>query len=224
MGWANSSAKVMEPGYFGSLVCYRTDCYRGASYLVCMINANTPYCPPQAWDTPLTGRAEPAQVANVKRAVPVRSVGRRSASTSYRYASDKQCPLCGGRLIRTPRRLQDRLWSMVEPAMRFRCDRFSCQWVGNISGRGSAKSQARGAVSRLLSRATLVALLFAGVGVVVLALLAGTDVFESAAVRRTAMPSSEWEDLTRRLNAGSGALSEPVQLNSAQPVVPQVRR
>ena len=108
--------------------------------------------------------------------------------------------------------------------MRFRCDRFSCQWVGNISGRDSAKPQARGAVSRLLAGATLVALLLAGVGVVTLALFATTDVFESAAVRSTAMPSSEWEDLTRRLNAGSGALSEPVQLDSAQPVVPQVRQ
>ena len=44
----------------------------------------------------------------------------------------KQCPSCGGRLIRMPRRLQDRLWSLVVPSMRCRCDRFSCQWMGNM--------------------------------------------------------------------------------------------
>ena len=130
-------------------------------------------------------------------------VGRKGASSSYRYASDKQCPLCGGRLIRTPRRLQDRLWSLVEPMMRFRCDRFSCQWVGNISGRGTAKPVVRSA--------TLAALLFAGAGVVALALFTTTDIFESAAVRSTAMPSSEWEDLTRRLGVQSDALSTSAQ-------------
>ena len=172
----------------------------------------------------MVGRAEPAQVANVKRAVPSSRARRIASSTRYRYASDKQCPVCGGRLIRTPRRLQDRLWSMAEPVMRFRCDRFSCQWVGNISGRGGAKRLARAAgSSRLLPGATLVALLLVGVGLVTLALFATTDVFESAAVRSTAMPSSEWVDLTRRLNAGSGPLFEPVQ-PSAQPVVPQIRR
>ena len=178
-----------------------------------MINANTPYCPPHA---SAAGPMEPAQVANVKRAVPAPTVGRKGASSSYRYASNKQCPLCGGRLIRTPRRLQDRLWSLMEPMMRFRCDRFSCQWVGNISGHGSAKPVARGAMSRLRPGATLAALLFAGAGVVALALFATTDIFEPAAVRRTAMPSSEWEDLTQRLGVQSDVLSTSAQDGSTR--------
>jgi len=42
------------------------------------------------------------------------------------------CPLCHGTLIRTPRRPIDRLRSLFTPVQRFRCERFTCQWVGNI--------------------------------------------------------------------------------------------
>ena len=189
-----------------------------------MSNADTPDHPPRPWESPLAGRAEPAQVANVKRAVPALKVGRKEASSTYRYASDKRCPLCGGRLIRTPRRLQDRLWSLVEPMMRFRCDRFSCQWVGNVSGRGTKKPAALGTMSRLRPAVTLVALLIAGAGVVALALFVSTDVFESATVRSTAMPSSEWEDLTHRLGLQSGALSTSAQDGSSRTNNGQRRR
>ena len=172
----------------------------------------------------MAGGTEPAQVANVKRAVPALKVGRKEASSTYRYASDKRCPLCGGRLIRTPRRLQDRLWSLVEPMMRFRCDRFSCQWVGNISGRSTTKSAVRGTMSRLRPAVTLVALLIAGAGVVALALFVSTDVFESATVRSTAMPSSEWEDLTRRLGVQSDVLSTSAQDGSTPTINTERRR
>lgn len=44
----------------------------------------------------------------------------------------RSCPLCHGTLIRTPRRPVDRLRSLFTPVQRFRCERFTCQWVGNI--------------------------------------------------------------------------------------------
>ncbi len=76
--------------------------------------------------------AEPAQVAPVKRSLPSRASRHKASVKSYRYVCSKQCPNCGGRLIRMPRRLQDRFWSLVVPSMRCRCDRFSCQWIGNL--------------------------------------------------------------------------------------------
>lgn len=42
------------------------------------------------------------------------------------------CPRCRGNLIRRPRRLIDRLYSLFTPVQRYRCDRFSCRWIGNI--------------------------------------------------------------------------------------------
>ena len=75
----------------------------------------------------------PARVAKVKRSLPKRSSRGTAASHEYhRYASNTQCPHCGGRLMRTARRLRDRVWSLLVPLKRFRCDRFSCQWIGNI--------------------------------------------------------------------------------------------
>lgn len=42
------------------------------------------------------------------------------------------CPRCRGNLIRRPRRPIDRLRSVFTPVQRYRCDRFSCRWTGNI--------------------------------------------------------------------------------------------
>lgn len=42
------------------------------------------------------------------------------------------CPCCDAKLIRIPRRLVDRLLSLLAPVQRFRCTSFQCQWVGNI--------------------------------------------------------------------------------------------
>ncbi len=42
------------------------------------------------------------------------------------------CPRCHGNLIRRPRRFIDRLHSLFTPVQRYRCDRFSCRWIGNI--------------------------------------------------------------------------------------------
>lgn len=43
------------------------------------------------------------------------------------------CPLCGGSLQRVRRRLADRLWSLIRPVRRYRCDNPACGWVGNIA-------------------------------------------------------------------------------------------
>lgn len=43
------------------------------------------------------------------------------------------CPRCRGNLIRRPRRPIDRLYSLFTPVQRYRCDRFSCRWIGNIA-------------------------------------------------------------------------------------------
>lgn|GEM_PF-1930856 len=43
------------------------------------------------------------------------------------------CPRCRGNLIRRPRRPIDRLYSLFTPVQRYRCDQFSCRWIGNIA-------------------------------------------------------------------------------------------
>lgn len=51
-----------------------------------------------------------------------------SESTSARLV----CPLCGHDLVRVPRRLLDRLFSLFAPAHRYRCRMHDCQWEGTI--------------------------------------------------------------------------------------------
>ncbi len=36
-------------------------------------------------------------------------------------------------MSRIPRRLIDRVLSLVRPIQRYRCRNFACQWVGNIA-------------------------------------------------------------------------------------------
>ena len=47
------------------------------------------------------------------------------------------CPLCRWKLIRQRRRPVDRLWSLIQPIKRYRCENFSCQWVGNLATAGT---------------------------------------------------------------------------------------
>lgn len=56
----------------------------------------------------------------------------REELVSYVSTSVHKCPMCQGTLVRTPRRMVDRLWSLVQPLERYRCERFVCQWVGNL--------------------------------------------------------------------------------------------
>lgn len=55
---------------------------------------------------------------------------------SLEPASRVDCPDCGGPASRVPRRLIDRLQSLVRPVQRYRCRSFACQWVGNIPVKG----------------------------------------------------------------------------------------
>ncbi|TAK90883.1 MAG: hypothetical protein EPO06_06045 [Burkholderiaceae bacterium] len=58
----------------------------------------------------------------------------------------QKCPLCGGDLLRVPRRPLDRLVSVVRPVGRYRCMAMQCQWEGNLrrprNGRDAASSPA----------------------------------------------------------------------------------
>lgn len=51
-----------------------------------------------------------------------------------------QCPLCAGALIRIPRRPIDRFTSLFGEHHRFRCERFNCQWEGNLRADGTAEA------------------------------------------------------------------------------------
>lgn len=67
-----------------------------------------------------TASAEPADYLNV----------------NSRYV----CVQCRGNLIRIPRRPIDRFWSLFTPVQRFRCNQFSCQWIGNLPIDGKTSS------------------------------------------------------------------------------------
>jgi len=51
---------------------------------------------------------------------------------SYVTTSIHPCPQCHGPLMRMPRRIVDRAWSLFQPVQRFRCNHFACQWSGNF--------------------------------------------------------------------------------------------
>jgi len=122
-------------------------------------------------------------------------------SPTYRQTSDRQCPLCCGQLIRTPRRLQDRLWSVVEPMMRFRCERFSCQWVGNMKGRdrGGRGEQSQGP----WLKATLITTVLGFASVAIFVVVFARDSLDSPPTRIDGASSAEWQDLTFRLDSHS---------------------
>jgi hypothetical protein len=47
--------------------------------------------------------------------------------------SHRQCPQCGAFLVRIPRRLRDRITSIVTPVHRYHCIGFTCHWEGNLT-------------------------------------------------------------------------------------------
>ena len=58
-----------------------------------------------------------------------------SASMDAGYSSDVSdhaCPNCGEFVFRIPRRLGDRIFSLIVPMHRYRCPGHTCQWEGNI--------------------------------------------------------------------------------------------
>lgn len=50
----------------------------------------------------------------------------------YVSFSSYSCALCGGNLVRTPGRPVDHFWNLFVPVHRYRCNRFLCQWTGNL--------------------------------------------------------------------------------------------
>lgn len=50
------------------------------------------------------------------------------------------CPLCAAELIRIPRRPIDRFTSLFGEHHRFRCERFACQWEGNLRADDTAEA------------------------------------------------------------------------------------
>ncbi len=57
----------------------------------------------------------------------------RKAPPGYLSVSEFKCPLCMGKLLRERRRIVDRLFSLLKPVKRYRCENFDCQWLGNIA-------------------------------------------------------------------------------------------
>jgi hypothetical protein len=51
---------------------------------------------------------------------------------NYTSASRHVCPKCSALLVRTPRRAIDHFLSRFIPVQRYRCERFVCQWQGNL--------------------------------------------------------------------------------------------
>ena len=97
----------------------------------------------------------------------------------YVHASGRQCPLCQGYLIRTPRRAVDRLFSLFKPVLRYRCQRFSCQWNGNLSRREADQpaqgESARAAAQGRVSLAFTIQMVFAVVGTILVILVGTTE-------------------------------------------------
>ncbi|MGZ8271348.1 MAG: hypothetical protein ACXW1T_09075 [Methylophilus sp.] len=51
------------------------------------------------------------------------------------------CPQCGGYILRVPRRISDRIFSIFSTVHRYRCQYFPCQWEGNIRVHNHSNSQ-----------------------------------------------------------------------------------
>ena len=99
--------------------------------------------------------------------------------------------------------------------MRFRCDRFSCQWVGNIIGRNAEQREAQGSRSWLKPGAVVLAALLACAGIIAVSLYFASDVLVSSSAPAAGGPSAEWNYLGQRLGSEPAAASAPVQADGA---------
>jgi hypothetical protein len=52
-------------------------------------------------------------------------------------AKARECPQCGAASYRVPRRVIDRVLSLLSPLQRFRCTSIGCGWEGNLAVGGS---------------------------------------------------------------------------------------
>jgi hypothetical protein len=51
--------------------------------------------------------------------------------TGYGRISE-HCPRCQGAVVRVPRRVIDRVVSLISPRHRYRCQSIGCGWEGNL--------------------------------------------------------------------------------------------
>ena len=49
----------------------------------------------------------------------------------YRHIK-RSCPQCGDTVLRVPRRVVDRLYSLFHPVYRYQCTSLECGWQGNL--------------------------------------------------------------------------------------------
>jgi hypothetical protein len=70
--------------------------------------------------------------ANAKQGFPMNNSQFDDQALSYTRASQHACPLCSAKLVRMPRRTIDHFLSRFVPVQRYRCERFVCQWQGNL--------------------------------------------------------------------------------------------
>lgn len=55
------------------------------------------------------------------------------------YQNEHVCPICNTYLIRIRRKLSDRIQSVFNPVLRYKCPNLSCEWEGVLKlKRGSA--------------------------------------------------------------------------------------
>lgn len=60
--------------------------------------------------------------------------------TSIAFAPPHTCPACGGHVTRIRRRTMDRILGLFSPVWRYHCDKFGCDWEGNLSASSAAFS------------------------------------------------------------------------------------
>ena len=103
----------------------------------------------------------------------------RRGNADYVRISERQCPLCNAFLIRTPRRPVDRLWSLFKPVLRYRCQRFACQWHGNLPPRaakdGVAGDDQSGDVQRTIPMAFIAHIVLAVVGTTLVVVIGNSE-------------------------------------------------
>lgn len=94
--------------------------------------------------------------------------GNPTSSGAIRYA----CPMCKGALMRIWRRPIDRLSSQFVPVHRFRCERFSCGWEGNLRVDGTDKEKKVGFLDRAVSACIAALVLVTSVALAVMLVVA----------------------------------------------------
>ena len=113
-----------------------------------------------------------------------------TGTVDYVGISQHTCPICNGQLLRTRRRAIDRLSSLFVPVHRYRCQVFSCQWVGNF---GTQADGAGSGVERPVAKKPMsfvVHMVLAATGLAVVLVLTTTDWFSERNLASNDAPDS----------------------------------